>query len=415
MNLPREVAAGIQRGWCYMPCAPQGKTALLKGWPTLATANPETIERWGTRYPGCNWGVATGPISGVFALDVDGEVARASLAALETHYGPLPITLTIVTGREDGGEHLWFRYPVGRTIRNSAGKLGAGLDVRAAGGYVVVPPSIHPSGKKYIFNDETVPISNAPEWLLELAARSDTPTPRALASEIGILPKGQRNDGLTRFAGALRRRGATLEELEAELLQVNVRRCRPALPENDVRKIAESICRYEPGGPDPLEFAWKAVLTQTQLQGYRQFLALAQNLQTARPGLAVALPLERIGTLIGCDWTQVRRWRQRAVREGYLRPKERYVPHRRAALYAFTECPTRGTKENVPLGKSVPLIYPTNGLVVHPSFSPSGTAPAEEVRIPKIPTAKINNSEIPVNTSDLEKSEAENHESEVWI
>lgn len=412
MSLPREVAAGIQRGCCYMPCVPNGKTPLLKSWQSLATANPETIERWATRYPGCNWGVATGPVSGVFALDVDGEAGRVSLATLEMQYGALPVTLTSITGRDDGGEHRWWRYPAGRTVRNSAGKLGVGLDVRAAGGYVIVPPSVHPSGKPYSFDDENAPISDAPEWLLELAARSDTPTPRALSSEIGILPKGQRNDGLTRLAGALRRRGATLEELETELLQVNVRRCRPALPDADVRKIAESICRYAPGGPDPLESAWRAVLNETHLQGYKQFLALAQNLQTARPGLTVALPLERIGALLGRDWTQVRRWRQRAVDEGYLRPTARYVPHRRAALYAFIECPTRGTKENVPLGKNVPLICTTSGLVGHLSvngFSPSGTARSWS-------SAEEERSESPLNNSPAGKSaQDETRESEVWI
>ena len=68
---------------------------------------------------------------------------------------------------------------------------------------------------------------------------------------------------------------------------------------------------------------------------------------------------------MGCDWTQVRRWRKRAVAEGLLQIVDRYVPHRLATTFYFsdepteTECPTR----NVPL-------KPTNGLVVHPERIP---------------------------------------------
>jgi hypothetical protein len=44
---------------------------------------------------------------------------------------------------------LFFVYPKGQDIRNSAGKLGPGLDIRGAGGYVILPPSGHPSGGRY--------------------------------------------------------------------------------------------------------------------------------------------------------------------------------------------------------------------------------------------------------------------------
>jgi len=95
--------------------------------------------------------------------------------------------------------------------------------------------------------------------------------------------------------------------------------------------------------------------------------------------------LARIGLLLERDWTQVRRWRQRAVREGLLRPAGHYVPHRRAGQYFYVESPTRAdftksqcpTRTPVPLGPKVPLTTPTSGLVGHPQESdPSGT-PAE--------------------------------------
>jgi hypothetical protein len=328
-------------GWRLLPCAPCGKTPLLKRWPTLASSDLATIRDWAAKHPKCNWGVATGPDSGVFVLDVDGEAGRTSLATLEAQYAPLPATLVSQTGRGDGGQHRWFNYPVACEIRCSAGKLGEGLDVRAAGGYVIVPPSIHETGRAYQWTTPKQPITDAPNWLLDLISGENRKGQNTPATRIDILIKGKRNDGLTRYAGWLRRKGAELSELEEKLLADNARRCQPPLEETAVCKIAASIARYPAGGPDPLETAWMVVLKETHKRGYGQFIALARSLQLARPGLSIALPLERIGDLMGCDWTQVRRWRKRAVCEGRLRLTERYIPHSRAALYVFNECPTK--------------------------------------------------------------------------
>src|SRR5271170_1682009 len=171
-----------RRGWHMLPChsAPGGKCSCGKsdchspgkhsridGWPDNATIDEKQIDAWVARWPNCSWAVPTGPKSGMLVLDVDGEAGRASLAVLEEKYGPLPTTLTSTTGR---GAHRWFRYPAGRTVRNSAGKLGLGLDVRGDGGCVIVPPSIHANGTPYRWLAPNESIADAPEWLLELIA-----------------------------------------------------------------------------------------------------------------------------------------------------------------------------------------------------------------------------------------------------
>lgn len=337
----QEITRSAQRGWRLLPCAARGKTPLLKRWPALASSEFATVQGWAAKNPECNWGVATGPESGVFVLDVDGEAGRASLAALEAQHGPLPATLTSKTGRADGGEQRWFNYPADREIRGSISKLGEGLDIRAAGNYAIVPPSIHPSGRPYQWLSPEQPVADAPSWLLDLVSGEARKNGNLPSAHIGILVKGERNDGLTRYAGWLRRKGAELPELEEKLLAANARRCQPPLDDKDVRRIAASIARYPAGGLDPLETAWAAVLKETHARGYDQFIALARNLQLARPGLSIALPLERIGDLMGCDWTQARRWRKRAICEGWLRQTERYIPHKRAAMFIFNECPTK--------------------------------------------------------------------------
>ncbi len=67
------------------------------------------------------------------------------------------------------------------------------------------------------------------------------------SSAIGeIIPEGRRNDSLTSLAGTMRRRGMGAEEIEAALSVTNTKRCNPPLAEEEVRKIAASVCRYKP-------------------------------------------------------------------------------------------------------------------------------------------------------------------------
>ena len=319
------------QGWRLFPCAPRGKTPLLKGWPALASSDPAIIRRWAARHPGCNWGVACGADSGVWVIDVDGELGNASLRSLvEQHGEEWTRTLAVTTAR---GQHFYLTYPATGTIRTSAGKLGAGLDVRGEGGYVLCPPSTHPSGTPYEWANRLSP-SPAPAWLLEMVA--STARPVVQAAEVGIIPEGRRNDTLTRAGGYLRRKGLSQAEIENELLERNARRCRPPLPEAEVRGIAVSVSRYPVGGPDPLETAWQAIQGETYPSNYELFLALARQLQLARPGQPVALPLKRIADLFGRDWTRPRAYRKRAVLAGILHRVGDHIPNRKATTYRVT-------------------------------------------------------------------------------
>jgi hypothetical protein len=332
-----EVERLAERGWALFPCAPRAKTPLLKGWPTAASSDLAAIRKWAAKYPGCNWAAVTGEISGAFVLDVDGEKGRKSLATLESHYGPLPATLVSLTGRLDGGEHRWFNWPTGSEIRCSASKLGEGLDVRATGGYVIIPPSIHETGRPYQWVEPWQPVMDAPTWMIELLT-DKTEKPHALSPErFGVLTEGRRNDGLTSYGGALRRKGAELAELEAKLLEANARRCQPPLEEKEVRKVAASVARYPVGGPDTLEIAWQAVKGENHQTHGAQFVSLCRHLQNARHGLPIALPIERIGELMGVHWTTVSNYRKGAVKRGWLKSVEQYIAHRRAGLYRLIE------------------------------------------------------------------------------
>src|SRR5699024_3398876 len=74
---------------------------------------------------------------GVFVLDIDKGHADGAdgFATLEEYGWDLPATRTHTT--QSGGAHMFFKVPDGVTIRNSAGKLGPGLDIRGVGGYII--------------------------------------------------------------------------------------------------------------------------------------------------------------------------------------------------------------------------------------------------------------------------------------
>jgi hypothetical protein len=307
----------------------------MKGWPEAATSDIEQLEAWAHHYPACNWGLVTGPASGLFVVDLDGDDGLNWMKACVDDGLSWPESWTVKTAR---GLHCYFEWPAGKTIRNSAGKLAAGVDIRGQNGYVLVSPSTHPTGTRYQTVNESCPVSPAPEWLLALLLEPPAKSPKMkVEPKFNCLPEGRRNDGLTRLGGYLRRKGKSQTEIEAALQDANIHRCTPPLPENEVSGIAASVARYEPGGPDPLETAWTACCAVETPKGMTGFIALAQALQQARTDQTIALPLVRIGKLFGVHYTAVAQWRKKAVATGLLEPAGQYIAHRRAGTYLFRE------------------------------------------------------------------------------
>jgi hypothetical protein len=177
------------------------------------------------------------------------------------------------------------------------------------------------------------------------------------ANEIWMLSDGQRNDGLIRLGGYLRRKGWEYPAIEAELLHQNLRRCRPPLSDDEVQTIAKSASHYPPGGPDPLEQAWQAIQGETHDSRYEQFVSLVCQLQRSRPGQPVALPLQRIAKLMGCHWTTVRGYRMDATKLGLMRKVADPIPHRRAAQYqVFTRSKAATTTTPTPSAPTIPTM-----------------------------------------------------------
>lgn len=153
--------AYAKRGIPVFPCEAGGKRPLTPSGFWDATTDPRLIEGWWRRWPGANVGIPTGKRSGLLVLDVDPrEGGDATFDALERSTVPAPRTARARTG--GGGAHLYFRYPTELVVKNSAGFLGHGLDVRGEGGYVLVPPSSTTGA--YAWVDRSPPAGAA--WLL---------------------------------------------------------------------------------------------------------------------------------------------------------------------------------------------------------------------------------------------------------
>jgi Bifunctional DNA primase/polymerase, N-terminal/Primase C terminal 1 (PriCT-1) len=230
------------------PCRVRAKTPATPHGCLDATIDPERIEAWWRAHPDLNLAVATGQLSGIFVIDVDGPAAEAELRRLEAEHGDLPETATVYTPR---GIHRWFEYPDAACIRNSAGKLVPGVDVRATGGFVLVPPSIHPSGKKYRWGESETTIAAAPNWLIEkVSAPASGAVAATSADEWADLiaagvPEGRRNCSVARLAGHLLRRRIDPFVVLELLRSWNEARCRPPLPDAAVERIVGSISARE--------------------------------------------------------------------------------------------------------------------------------------------------------------------------
>lgn len=235
-----------------------------------ATADPAEIRALFKRFPGAT-GIGAPVPEEEIVLDVDPRSGGdKSLDRLIREHGPLPPTVTTLTGGRDGGQHLRFRVPRSVKILSGASRLGPGLDVKAAGAYVVLPPSPHPTGGVYRWKPYCDPknqaVAEAPPWLVSrlLIGPQKADADKGGVDPAGVLrgvPEGERDEKLYRYACSLRARSAQRPEAETLVLAAG-HACRPPFPDDEALRKVEQAWKH-PEGPttpvdnrEPSEWPW---------------------------------------------------------------------------------------------------------------------------------------------------------------
>ncbi len=245
------------RGWAVFPLASRGKTPVIKGGFTNATTDAESIRAGWGRNPSYNVGIATGTMSGgLVVIDIDvhperGEDGSEYLWEWERDHGELPETVSAITG--SGGRHLFYRAT--ENVGSST-NADAGIDIRADGGYIVAPPSIHPTGGAYAWENHPDEFevaeadANVMAFIRSVQKRSEGARREAfkVPETIGA---GQRNDTLFKLASSMQSKGDDTALIYAYVETVNKMKCRPPLPSSEVERIVESALRYEKGSAKP--------------------------------------------------------------------------------------------------------------------------------------------------------------------
>lgn len=223
----------VSFGWSVIPIKPQSKTPAIGSWKEFQSrlATEAELKEWFGGNSKNNVAIVTGKLSGLAVIDDDGEGLNG--------------TETLTARSSKGKRHLYLKYSEG--IRNSAHVNGRKYDVRGEGGYIVAPPSTHPSGAAYTWQTPPSPaeLSDFPTELLKSSKGKSVSATPALEGE-GEIQEGRRNSFLTSLAGRLRRRASTEAEILAELGRENEARCNPRLSDGELQTIARSVSRYEP-------------------------------------------------------------------------------------------------------------------------------------------------------------------------
>ena len=171
MSMLEHALCYARGGWAVFPLA-QGTKVPLTGSNGFKDASTDTdiISRWWAETPAANIGMATGDLSGVWVIDVDikkGKDGRASLKAYAEQFEEQPRPTRRVR-TPSGGLHIYVAYDRARPIRSRANVL-TGVDIRADGGYVVLPPSTTPLGAyEWAVDADEVAVAEATGWYAAL-------------------------------------------------------------------------------------------------------------------------------------------------------------------------------------------------------------------------------------------------------
>ena len=238
----------VNQGFSIFPLRSKSKVPAISGGFLASTTNTDIIDAWWSERPKSNIAIATGDRSGgivVIDIDVDeikGIDGRESIREWEKKYSKLPATATAITGR--GGIHLYYKSSLQLPSKIN---LLDGVDIRANGGYVVAPGSIHENGREYIWDldIEDYGIQPLPQSFIDLILKSSKSEHFEVQEEI---KQGSRTNYLFKMVASMMAKGFDDDSIRLCIETENHKKCKPPLTSRELEnEVFKALSRYKKG------------------------------------------------------------------------------------------------------------------------------------------------------------------------
>lgn len=249
-NLQAAIAYASLLGFNIFPIYYKGKAPITQHGFKDATNDIKQIKTWWELFPNAGIGLPTGSINNIVVLDIDPRNGgNFSFERLVDENENLPHTVHCETG--GGGFHLYFNYDK-RIKRNSLIDY-PGIDVQSDGKYVILPPSTHPNGRDYEWEQSSkpvvTPIADPPSWLVnKLRVKTKTGfETRETSDYLNILNgvnDGERNNSMMTLIGHLLAKNIDYR-IAYELVKLWNERNNPPLSDKKVTRAFNNILRLE--------------------------------------------------------------------------------------------------------------------------------------------------------------------------
>lgn len=248
----------IGQGCSVIPIAPRSKRPCAKALPrgkweefTTRLATSEEVARWFEIEPDANIALVCGAISGIVAVDVDGEIGQGWFKANM----PKPNWWQFTSSKHKF--HAFYRHPGAGHVIPPAVRVTEEIDIRGDGSYVVFAPSTHPSGAQYQLREmegfsgvaSLLPVPDIPLRKRADGTTEHDPGTTVQPSESLALSasEGDRNATLTRHCGRMYARGCSVDEVLAFALGWNAAYCTPPLSPREVETTVRSMAKTHAG------------------------------------------------------------------------------------------------------------------------------------------------------------------------
>ncbi|WP_207647317.1 bifunctional DNA primase/polymerase [Parasporobacterium paucivorans] len=251
----------IEQGFSIVPLESRSKSRFLTehGFND-ASKDREQVIKWFQRWPNANIAIATGEKSkGLIVLDFDLKPdldinGLDYLREWERQNGELPPTIEVISA--SGGTHLYYQSDLVVDSTQGLFDSTSGVDIRGEGGCIIAPPSIGPSGKRYIFEcssyDNGLARADDQVFKFIIDGMQYKKEQKIANGNRFTLPEqilqGERDDVMFRLACSLLAKGVDDEKALMLMFQVNQENCLPPLPEHTIRKKLKSALRLREKG-----------------------------------------------------------------------------------------------------------------------------------------------------------------------